>query len=513
MKRWGNFLLVIVTIQLNAQDNLLDSQGDLVVEDITSTVAKAIDQSSEDDLLLDDSVQGASQKQEVTIEDAPALTQDNEIVSEDLKESEQEEFIDEKQELGDSEPDMQDLDIIPATTTKQGESILPEPVEVVNGDAVENLEPEVLESENLEQEVEQQPVDESFINETSTQSSLREEPLDETSSVDEPSVDDSLIEEPIGEQQLEGEVQIDAPSLEQKPVSVSLPDDWQQAQKPGNYQKKAQIFKQAGDVYDKIRAVEPKILTAKESFFSKKATLNTTISEFFYEVGATQAEIAQQIDELIEKFDAEELEDDELLEEEREFVLELNQNKSDLNVLKQNIISLTDVSASLDNGLAQLDDLLSRVQTYEDSGWQLYQQIDEIFDDIQATDFLGQMVVIQENAEALLSYTQGTFAQFFNSSSSMIATQMAQIKSTLASLQARGIAIAQEEEQFETSEKAREEAEAQAKAQEIEAKRTQKTITWQNKVQDYFSSVWQWVKSFTQPLLESSTENVAKNAE
>lgn len=316
-----------------------------------------------------------------------------------------------------------------------------------------------------------------------------------------PTTDDAVLPH-VGINSMEADEKIPEilpePVIEAGPLKITVPPEWQLVQKPGNYQKKAQIFKRAGEVYDDIRSIEPFLLKAREAFFSSKIKLNQEVVKFFFEIGIDQGELAATLDNLLAEIEKEEKKEGDVLEEDREIEQELKQNKADLNQLKQNIAALQNLSGSLDNALAQLDGVVKTLESYEEQGWEFYQEIDEIFDDRVAQDLLGKMNSILENAQALQIYVQGPFSQFFSTTSSAVSTQMTQITSAMQSLKSRGIALVKQEDEIDKKEHERLEAEraAQAAAEAKKAAEEAAAIKpWYASIQQFFVTTWQWLQN------------------
>lgn len=278
-------------------------------------------------------------------------------------------------------------------------------------------------------------------------------------------------------------------------TNTILPPGWQQDQKPGNYQKKAQAFKKAGELYDQIRKIEPILQKLREAFFSQKAKINKKMRTFFSDMGANQNELEDEINDLIQQLNQDVDEDGELTEEEREIQQEANQNKTDLKQLNQNITVLGEFSSALDTALAQFDNQVNLLQKFEDQAWTNYQKIDEIFDDQQAAQLVDQINVMLANAQAIQTYIQGPFTQFFSSTSDTIDAQMQKITSVIKTLEDRGIQLLKQSQQIDAAEDAARLAQEEAAKKAAEEKRqAEQSKTFIGRFKNVIGTIWNWMR-------------------
>ncbi len=208
----------------------------------------------------------------------------------------------------------------------------------------------------------------------------------------------------------------------------------------GNWLQKRVIWEDAQRKYEKIQEAQQKALEARVSFFEKRSNSDKTLNLFYNEIGFSQGELDEILDTLLAAIDKSK-QDGGLTDKEREIQAKLFEKKNELEQLKADVKSMTELDAALDTALMQLVNQITLTGDYQRQAWQKFKDIGQELDDRKAKEYYSHMDAAAKNIEAIETYIKGPLGQYFDNVLSKINELMSSIKSRLDTLRKSGIEL------------------------------------------------------------------------
>jgi len=174
-------------------------------------------------------------------------------------------------------------------------------------------------------------------------------------------------------------------------------------------------------------------------FFFKRSTIDKELNAFYLEIGFAQGELDEILQNLIEMIERQP--EEAVNDAEREMLARLHKNKKDLEQLKQDIANVAEIDGAIDAALTQMIDQINKCRKYEHEAWLRFKAIAQEIDDEKARELYYHMETLQENMQDVYTYLRGEFAQYFNDLLEKAREHMARVKTTIADLKEKDIAL------------------------------------------------------------------------
>lgn len=296
----------------------------------------------------------------------------------------------------------------------------------------------------------------------------------------------------------------DAMPMEQGPVVFD--------ETRGNWYYKRKYYKDARELYQKIRKRVEEVDKLKGVFFQKRTTIDASVSQFNLELGFEQGELDELLNNLIGSLSQEREKMIELTEEERKLNQQLKDKKVAVEGLKKDLSVVTQIDNALDKAMAQVLENIGTARSYEERAWQNYNNIAAEINDKKAEEYLLQMKSYFENIDSIANYLTNQLMPFFDTKIDELQTHMDAVRERVATLKAQGVQLSKKVAEDEKSdaerlaEKKKREAEAAAK------KAAQGPTGWWQSIKNSFSSAYTWLYEKITGLFASAPAKPAKSA-
>ena len=209
----------------------------------------------------------------------------------------------------------------------------------------------------------------------------------------------------------------------------------------GNWLQKRVIWEDAQDKYEEIKDLMNRVIDARMNFFTQRNSTDKTANLFFIDIGFAQGELEEIMDELLKEIEMERLVEGDLDEAERNIKATLMEKKQEIEQLRLDLKSISELDEALDTALLELMKQINLCHDYEGQAWDKFKAIGQELDEQKAKEHYLYMDALLKNIQAIYQYISGPFNQYFSSSISKINSHMDTIKSSISSLQENGVAL------------------------------------------------------------------------
>lgn len=447
--------------------------------------------------------------------------QESAVEGEDDAEVLQEELSDEDVDLATEDEDIVDVD--------------DEPIDEL--ELEQELEAEETEAD-VEQEVIEEPVmDDEQVADDEDVSLAKDEPAQELAEdVDEPVTEEEPTEElidvaPEDDEAVEADDEdlgVDESVIEEEPIDVAIEEDelavaedevvipatvvQEQLEDEedeiqgittidldeprGNWLFKRIWWERSEGRYEKIRTLLNGINETRIYFFTQSIDLDKTILDPFYqEINFERGTLHTLLEELEQRLTQERVEDGMLDVQEREVLDKVEQEKTMLLQLQEDVKAILAMDNKVNDVLGRVMDQMQRVNKYERDAWESMKEIARILDDIQARDLYYKVDTAWRNVKEVARYLDAELKRHFDELVATTKEQIERVKTTLSALQERGVLLKQEAQaldDYETMIEAQEEIEIVDEESTVE----KQPLGWVDWIGSWFTGTWQWLTSW-----------------
>ncbi|MBN1549691.1 hypothetical protein JW872_03465 [Candidatus Babeliales bacterium] len=254
----------------------------------------------------------------------------------------------------------------------------------------------------------------------------------------------------------------------------------------GNWLQKRVIWEDAQDKYEEIKDLMDRVIDARMSFFTQRNAIDKTSNLFFIDIGFAQGELEEIIDELIKQIEMDRLVQGDLDQAEREIKATLAEKKQEIQQLRLDLKSISELDEALDAALLELMKQINLCHDYEGQAWDKFKAIGQELDDQKAKEHYLYMDALLKNIQAIYQYITGPYNQYFSSSISKINSHMDTIRSSINSLKESGVAIQKKIDPNSVEQ-------VQAGSVQKETKPEELKKGWFASIKGVFSSTGSWI--------------------
>lgn len=302
-------------------------------------------------------------------------------------------------------------------------------------------------------------------------------------------IDDELVvEDEVGvEQDLDGvlvqEQVVDEEDEIQGITTVDLDEP------RGNWLFKRIWWERSEGRYEKIRELLNAINDTRIYFFTQSIDLDKNLLDPFYlEINFERGTLNMLLEELAQRLNQERIEDGMLDAQEREILDQVEQEKTMLLQLQEDVKSILAMDNKVNDVLGRVMDQMQRVNKYERDAWQSMKEIARILDDIQARDLYYKVDTAWRNVKEVAHYLESDLKRHFDELVATTKEQTGRITMALNSLQERGVLLKQELQALDDYE-SMVEAQEEIDLLEDEELIVKQPVGW-------FGGIWQWLVSW-----------------
>lgn len=207
----------------------------------------------------------------------------------------------------------------------------------------------------------------------------------------------------------------------------------------GNWLLKRVWWEKGQAKFESIKATLEKIFDARMDFFFKRSAIDKEFNAFYLEIGFAQGELDEILQELLNALEKQP--EEALNDAEREMLVRLHKAKKEVEQLKQDIATVTEIDNAIDGALTQMIDQINKCRKYEHEAWLRFKAIAQEIDDEKARELYYHMEALQENMQDVYAYLRGEFANYFNDLLEKGRDHMAKVKTAITQLKEQGIAL------------------------------------------------------------------------
>jgi chromosome segregation ATPase len=217
----------------------------------------------------------------------------------------------------------------------------------------------------------------------------------------------------------------------------------------GNWLFKRIWWERAERKYEKIRLAVASIFELRMAFFQQRTQLDRDLFDPFYlEIGLTQGELQEVVDELLRKVEKEREKQGALDPQELALVETLRTEKQSLERIRQEVNMINQLDNDVENSLNKLLDQVNRVRNYEREAWNQFKDIARVLSDKKARELYHAMDVTWQNIKDIREYIEQPFTQHFNQVVSTARQQVEAIQNEMQELKDKGVDLQLEAEKL-----------------------------------------------------------------
>ncbi len=299
----------------------------------------------------------------------------------------------------------------------------------------------------------------------------------------------------------------------------------------GNWVKKREWLKEAQKINDEIQDLVVVVQELRKSFFDKYSTIDNELDTFYKQEGFEQGKVQTLFDDLEKYLDKKRKKEMEVLkvrDQERgitgEYEIKLDMledevksQRTDLDQLKLDIKSISELDKSLDERLKKLDEQINVALEESAKARKLTNKIWYILDDKKARAIYYELKGnILEHVKGIQSYIQKDLTGNFDNVINVIRTQMGKVKSGIKSLENQGFIVKDRIQRVEELRlKKLEQLQSGKKEEQIEVEEEKEIqLSWTDKAYNFVVNVvariYSWTRSFFGPQDEIKKTSVQK---
>ncbi len=244
------------------------------------------------------------------------------------------------------------------------------------------------------------------------------------------------------EQVVSSPVAVEAPAA---PKKVDEPDeegiDTIDIASGGNWLLKRIWWERAQETFEKIKALMEQVFDFRMQFFAQRNEIDKSLTSFYLATGFDQGELEEVVDDLLQELSDDKQEEGRLKGKKRDVFLGLQDRKQDLEQLKFDVSSITELDGAIDEALQTLIEQINRCRQYEHQAWQKFKEIAQELDDEKAKELYYHMESLFQNIQEIFAYLRGAYAQHFQETLGTAKSQVEQVKSRLAHFKEEGVEL------------------------------------------------------------------------
>ena len=269
--------------------------------------------------------------------------------------------------------------------------------------------------------------------------------------------------------------------------------DGQMVQSPpsqarGNWYIKRRYVREARDVYEQhIRPALDQMEQLQDQFMSQRKTILDTIWKFYQEYAIDIGQLLQRIRSIVKQLEQQKDNQDDLSQEEQEWLQKAQGYKATLQEMDEHVTSLQELHNNLDKSITLFDEQVDQVDTYEQKAWDLYKQIIDAVSDQVAEQHFRELKGIRNNADQIVTWATNEFAPFLDKAGKQIESYISKLKSALDTVEKGGVTL---RENLQKQEKESEQDAQQKQQQEQQEKPSKQTADEQP---GFMTQAWQSV--------------------
>jgi hypothetical protein len=200
------------------------------------------------------------------------------------------------------------------------------------------------------------------------------------------------------------------PKTEKEEVMSSI--NTLDVEEEGNWLLKRVWWEQSEQTFEKIIALNDDVVKLQIGYISKRSEWDKKLNELFRKLGFDQGEISEVIEYFLHQLSMTR-EFEGLEPNQREFFDLLNAKKEELEKLKLDLNSLSELDTSIDDVITQLVDQVNKSRDFEKNAWQDFKEIGRVLNDKKAKTLFYQIEADLKSIQNIQTYLSVELKKYY----------------------------------------------------------------------------------------------------
>ena len=241
----------------------------------------------------------------------------------------------------------------------------------------------------------------------------------------------------------------------------------------GNWLLKRKALERTMNTVEEVNNLFKKIMELRMSFLVKRNKVDRDFDIFANKSGFQIGDLNQLSAAHIERMEEMRKNAGQLSEQERELLQEMEQKSKEVKELQDELSRITDLDASLDDALMQVEQEIEQANGYQAQSWRNFQAIKKVLNDEKAEELALRTEGLLNNMKDIYTYLTGQLSAYFNQTTQSIQDGMNKIADKVSEFKSNEETLKAGLEKFlmlDRQEKQKEEAEEKARLEEAQKK-------------------------------------------
>jgi hypothetical protein len=217
----------------------------------------------------------------------------------------------------------------------------------------------------------------------------------------------------------------------------------------GNWLLKRKALEDTIDTIEKSNGVFTQILESRMNYKIKQNQLDSEYDKFVSEVGFDIGDSEKLLADLTDRVNQERVMQGDLTEQERELLSSITEKQSELKSLQDSLQTIGQIEKKIIDVMTTIDNQIKISNTYQNQAWKNFQEIKQVLSDERAEELFYNTDGIYKSLQEIYAYLKGALASYFNEQIQAMREQMTKVKTSVTSLQQKGLDLKQEFEKLE----------------------------------------------------------------
>lgn len=206
--------------------------------------------------------------------------------------------------------------------------------------------------------------------------------------------------------------------IEEKPVAKKETQDVMSTintldvEEEGNWLLKRVWWEQAEQTFEKIIASNDDVIKLQIDYIAKRNELDKKLNELFRKLGFDQGEISEVLEYFLHQLSVTR-EAEGLQPSQREFFDLLNAKKEEIEKLRLDLNSLSELDISIDDVITQLVDQVNKSRDFEKSAWNDFKEIGRVLNDKKAKTLFYQIEADLKSIQNIQTYLSVELKKYY----------------------------------------------------------------------------------------------------
>lgn len=215
-------------------------------------------------------------------------------------------------------------------------------------------------------------------------------------------------------------------------------------QEGGNWLLKRQALEKTVNIIEEINTYFTRILEIRIDYLMKRNKVDREFDLFMNKIGFDLGDLHNTLQAMESSLEKQRKEMGDLTESERTTLQDLEEKIKEIQHIKETLVTIADLDASLDDVIMQVEKEISTSNIYQSEAWKNFQMIKKILSDEKAEELYLTTQGLLKNMQQIEVYLKGKLLEYFNGIVGRLQQEMSTLESTFETLKERGINIEEE---------------------------------------------------------------------